>query len=141
MSTLASANLTRPDAAAHEPERTAIAAAAAAPAPAEEDQAIDAALLPQPRTWPLTLASACLFLLLDLPLGAALARLPWALARGGAAAAAAAAGNPPASLRLHAPLAGPLAVWPPTPVVGHNPPTQTRRGAAPTRAPPPALLI
>jgi hypothetical protein len=110
MSTLASANLTRPDAAAHEPERTAIAAAAAAPAPAEEDQAIDAALLPQPRTWPLTLASACLFLLLDLPLGAALARLPWALARGGAAAAAAAAGNPLASLRLHAPLAGLLVV-------------------------------
>ncbi len=108
MSTLASANLTRPDAAAQAPEQTAIAAIAATPAPAEGDQAIDAAQLPQPRTWPLTLASTCLFLLLDLPLGAALAHLPWALARGGAAAAADAAGDPLASLRLHAPLAGVL---------------------------------
>src|SRR5258706_12576332 len=126
MSTLASANLTRPDAAAHEPERTAIAAAAAAPAPAEEDRAIDAAQLPQPRTWPLTLASACLFLLLDLPLGAALAGLPWALARGGAAA-----GDPPASLRLHAPLAGPPLAGPPPGLGAELPPRTPPAAAAP----------
>src|SRR5260370_1383157 len=132
MSTLASANLTRPDAAAHEPERTGIAAAAAAPAPAEEDRAIDAAQLPEPRTWPLTLASACLFLLLDLPLGAALARLPWALARGGAAA-----GDPPASLRLHAPLAG-LPVSRPLLRFGAQTPLGPPPAAPPPRRPPPA---